>query len=214
MPSGLNGDSGQPTGVVVEADETITFFAAKPGHWLWPGRMLCGALHIAQIGLDETYLEVLPPLFRNTPALWRAAMRPRDPASHKYRNGAVLVASGPEFRTGAARLSAQGALHAGAGAVTLCGDPAALRIHAAHVSAIMLREAAGPAEFARLLDERFDSVVIGPAAGVDEPTEARLRALLSRPSPRRARCRCPHGSRGQTRDCPARWNAASRADTP
>ncbi len=169
---------------MIEADETITFFAAKPGHWLWPGRMLCGALHIAQIGLDETHLDSPPRLFRNSPALWRAAMRPRDPASHKYRNGAVLVASGPEFRTGAARLSAQGALHAGAGAVTICGDPAALRIHAAHVSAIMLGEAAGPADFARLLDEgRFDSVVVGPAAGVNEPTEARLRALLRAPSP-------------------------------
>lgn len=184
MPSGLNGDSGQATGPVVEADETITFFAAKPGHWLWPGRKLCGALHVAPIGLDETHLNVPPSLFRNTPALWRGSMRPRDPASHKYRNGAVLVASGPEFRTGAARLSAQAALHAGAGAVTLCGDEAALRIHAAHVSAIMLREAASPEAFATLLAEnRFDSVVIGPAAGVDECTEARVTALLARTLP-------------------------------
>ncbi|MCA3598520.1 MAG: NAD(P)H-hydrate dehydratase [Methylobacterium sp.] len=184
VPSGLNGDSGQPTGPVVEADETITFFAARPGHWLWPGRMLCGALQVAEIGLDHTHLDAAPRLFRNTPALWRKAISPRDPASHKYRNGAVLVASGPELRTGAARLSAQAALHAGAGAVTLSGDPAALRIHASQVTAIMLREAAGPSDFAGLLDEnRFDSVVIGPAAGVDEPTEARLRALLARPLP-------------------------------
>ncbi|MCU0820772.1 MAG: NAD(P)H-hydrate dehydratase [Beijerinckiaceae bacterium] len=184
IPSGLNGDSGQPTGTVVEADETITFFTRKPGHWLWPGRQLCGALHVADIGLSASHLDSPPRLFRNTPALWRGEIRPRDAASHKYRNGAVLVVSGPEFSTGAARLSAQGALHAGAGAVTLCGDPAALRVHAAHVSAIMLREAAGPAEFVHLLDEgRFDGVVIGPAAGVDEPTEARLRALLARPLP-------------------------------
>jgi ADP-dependent NAD(P)H-hydrate dehydratase / NAD(P)H-hydrate epimerase len=186
VPSGLHGDTGQPIGPCVQAHKTITFFRMKPGHLLWPGRGLCGDVTVADIGLkpDHAAQVIVPQLFRNTPALWCNSLPalPRD--IHKYLRGHCLVVSGPELQTGASRLAATAALNNGAGAVTIIGDRDALRIHAAHVTAIMLREAATPEAFAELLDEkRIGAVVIGPAAGVGAQTLARVLAVRRRSLP-------------------------------
>lgn len=120
------------------------------------------------------------PVSHNEPSLWAAHVPRRAAENHKYRNGPVLVVSGPALQTGAARLAATAALNAGSGAVTLCGDRDALLVHAAHVTAIMLREAPSAADFAALLASgRFRAVVVGPAAGLGPATLARIEALLA-----------------------------------
>lgn len=180
IPSGISGDCGQALGAAVQADVTVTFFRRKPGHLLWPGREHAGKVILADIGLTEADLAVPARLFHNEPALWRVSLPRPAPDAHKYRRGHVLVASGPALRTGASRLAAIAALNAGAGAVTLAADRAALLIHAAHVTAIMLAEAATPAQFAALLAAgRFGSLAIGPAAGIGAPTRRRIEAALA-----------------------------------
>jgi hydroxyethylthiazole kinase-like uncharacterized protein yjeF len=187
MPSGVNGDTGAPLGSVVQANLTVTFFRAKPGHWLWPGRGLRGQLIVADIGLTAEHLrlaKISPTIFQNAPGLWECTMPAPAPNAHKYDRGHCLVISGSELRTGASRLAARGALNAGAGAVTLAGDRDALRIHAAHVTAVMLRESASPAELNDLIaTTRFASAIIGPAAGVGDATRRKLEALLARSIP-------------------------------
>ncbi len=168
IPSGIQGDSGQDLGGAVKAERTVTFFHPKPGHWLWPGRGHCGQLVMADIGLKPRHLEAAakPAIFENTPGLWGPACPTHRRDGHKYDRGHCLVLSGGEFQTGAARLAAMAALNAGAGAVTLAGTPAALRVHAAHVSAIMLRPLDDMASFTALASsERFSALVIGPAGG-------------------------------------------------
>lgn len=103
----------------------------------------------------------------NAPALWRHMLIDQAPDAHKYQHGSVLVWSGPPLATGAARLAATAALRAGAGLVTLAGETAALMVHAAHVTAIMLKRADSPAGLATLLeDSRYNAVILGPAIGV------------------------------------------------
>lgn len=92
-------------------------------------------------------------------------LREPDADAHKYSRGHAVIHSGPALHTGASRLSAQAALAVGAGLVTLCGDRAALTEHAAHVTAIMLRE--GNVDEA-LKDPRVNSCAIGPGAGQGE----------------------------------------------
>ncbi len=120
-------------------------------------------------------------LLVNTPALWRAALMGQASAeAHKYQRGSVLVWSGPPLATGAARLAATAALRAGAGVVTLTGAAAALRVHAAHVTAIMLKPANGPAGLTALLDDpRHTAVVLGPAMGVGGLTRALVAAAMT-----------------------------------
>jgi NAD(P)H-hydrate epimerase len=62
-------------------------------------------------------------------------------------------------------------LRIGAGLVTIAGTAAALDVHAAHVTAIMLRECDSGAALAEILsDRRFRAVVIGPGLAPEEAT--------------------------------------------
>lgn len=160
IASGVDADSGEAPGAAIHATETVSFHAAKPGHLLLPGRLHTGALTVADIGLpapDE------PSLWVNGPGLWQLP-RPA-PDTHKYTRGGALVWSGPALATGASRLSAQAALRAGAGAVTLAGPRDALLVHAAHVTAVMLAEADAQG-FAHLLSgPKLRAACVGPGAG-------------------------------------------------
>src|SRR5206468_6839717 len=120
LPSGINGTSAAVMGGAVRATETVTFFRKKPAHLLLPGRMHCGHVRVADIGIDAQVLdEIGPQIFENDPDFWGAAFPVPRIDGHKYARGHVLAVSGDAAATGAARLAARGALRAGAGLVTL-----------------------------------------------------------------------------------------------
>ncbi len=54
LPSGINGTSGALMGLAVDAARTVTFFRKKPGHVLLPGRLRCGTISVADIGIPES----------------------------------------------------------------------------------------------------------------------------------------------------------------
>jgi len=179
VPSGLQGDAGKPAGEsCVKADATVTFFRKKPAHVLMPGRALCGALVVADIGIPEAALATIRPLiFENGPSLWRYPWP--DPLAHKYARGHCVVVSGPAHATGAARLAARAALRAGAGLVSVASPPDAVATNAASLTAIMVKPFGGGADIASLLkDKRFNAVVAGPGCGVGERTRELVAAIL------------------------------------
>ncbi len=110
---------------------------------------------------------------------------------HKYARGHAVVVSGDIAATGAARLSARGALRAGAGLVTLASPRDALAVNAAALTAVMVRAVDTVVEFAELLDDkRLNACVIGPGAGVGERTRDFVHTALSAKTQSGARCRC------------------------
>ncbi len=180
IPSGIDGDTGAIKGAAIRAHDTVTFFRAKPGHCLLPGRTFCGRIHVADIGIPQTVLDDICPRFcHNTPALWLPDFPSPDIATHKHRRGHTMVVSGGPLNTGAARLAAQGALRAGSGLVTVLAVHDAAMINAMHLTAIMVRAYEDMEELAEIARARALALVIGPAAGISERTKANVLALLS-----------------------------------
>ena len=127
VPSGVDADTGQIWGAAVRCTHTVTFQAAKPGLYLYPGRELAGEIHLADIGLPP-----LPLDHPHGPHPWRltasfaGALLPQRPAwGHKGTFGHVLVAGGKSGMGGAVLLAALGALKTGSGLVS-AAVPAAL----------------------------------------------------------------------------------------
>ncbi len=181
LPSGVNGTSAAVMGIAVRATETVTFFRKKPAHVLLPGRIHCGRVRVADIGIDAKVLdEIRPQAFENTPQYWRKSFPVPRIDGHKYARGHVLVVSGGIDATGAARMSARGSLRAGAGLVTMASPRDALAVNATALTAVMVRAVDTPVEFAeQLSDKRFNTVVIGPGAGVGERTRDFVHTALS-----------------------------------
>ena len=140
LPSGVNGTTGAVMGAAVNASHTVTFFRRKVGHMLLPGRLHCGVIQVADIGIAARVLETIKPTaYANRPELWGGALpRPRA-AGHKYSRGHAVVVSGGVSATGAARLAARGALRAGAGLTTIASPREALAVNAAGSLAVMVR---------------------------------------------------------------------------
>jgi ADP-dependent NAD(P)H-hydrate dehydratase / NAD(P)H-hydrate epimerase len=184
VPSGLDGATGRVRGVAVEASASVTFFRLKPGHLLEPGRSLCGAIRLADIGIPASVLpRIGPQAFVNAPVLWRGALPRPDAMSHKYSRGAALVLSGPEHQTGAARLAARMALRAGAGLVAVASPLDAVAVNAAHLTAVMVAPFSGAGGFEALLaDERRRAIALGPGAGVGSDLRKLVAAALTRPA--------------------------------
>jgi ADP-dependent NAD(P)H-hydrate dehydratase / NAD(P)H-hydrate epimerase len=181
LPSGVNGTTGAVMGVAINATETMTFFRRKPGHLLMPGRMHCGRVRVADIGIAPGVLsEIQPQTFENTPQFWRASFPVPRIDGHKYARGHAIVVSGDIAATGAARMSARGALRAGAGLVTLASPRDALIVNAAALTAVMVRAIDTVIEFAELFaDKRFNACVIGPGAGLGARTRDFVATALS-----------------------------------
>ena len=178
VPSGVVGDTGEDLGAVA-AVVTITFFRKKPGHLLTPGKFLCGEVVVASIGItDDVLTQVIPQTFENAPACWAHALPRLQQSGNKYTRGHALI-SGGYPQTGAARLAARAAARIGAGLITIAVPEIALPIYASALTSIMVHPLSAHEDFNHLLDDpRFSAVLIGPGAGINEQTRARVLAML------------------------------------
>ena len=181
LPSGVNGTTAAVMGLAVKAKETVTFFRRKLGHALLPGRLHCGTVRIADIGIAPAVLDQLRPrAWSNAPGLWRESFPLPRVDGHKYARGHAVVVSGGIASTGAARLAARGALRAGAGLVTIASPREALAVNAAANLAVMVRAVDGADELSEFLrDRRRNAVVLGPGGGVGRAMRELVLAALA-----------------------------------
>ena len=181
LPSGVNGTTGAVMGAAIKAARTVTFFRRKTGHLLLPGRLHCGTIQVADIGIPAAVLGTIKPsAFANRPALWSRSFPVPRVGGHKYLRGHAVVVSGALSTTGAARLAARGALRAGAGLVTIASPREALSVNAAASLAVMVRPVDGAAELtAFMADKRRNALVLGPGGGVGPAMREQVAAALA-----------------------------------
>ena len=123
IASGVSADTGAVLGCAIQADETVTFQCAKPGHFIYPGRQMTGKLTVKEIGTCECFDIVdIGRMF----AVDVLTLPKRNSDTHKGSFGKLAVVAGSQGFSGAGLLCVSAALRAGAGLVT-AGIPASLQ---------------------------------------------------------------------------------------
>jgi hydroxyethylthiazole kinase-like uncharacterized protein yjeF len=117
IASGVDASTGEVEGLAVEADRTVSFHAAKLGHWIAPGKEHRGELRVAEIGIPPGAPAQAPGGLIGDAVLELAPRRAAG--STKFTSGQVLVAGGSRGLTGSVCLAASAAIRAGAGYATV-----------------------------------------------------------------------------------------------
>jgi NAD(P)H-hydrate epimerase len=115
IPTGIETTSGSCYTEAIQATMTVTFFRARTGHYLLPGREHRGELFVKDLGLPD---DLLPPIAThlNHPSLWNDSLKTPQPSDHKYdRSPCLIIATG--CMPGAIRLASLAARRGGAGLV-------------------------------------------------------------------------------------------------
>ncbi|MFQ5586898.1 MAG: NAD(P)H-hydrate dehydratase, partial [Thermodesulfobacteriota bacterium] len=188
VPSGLDASTGRVLGHCVNADATATMALPKIGLVTHPGADYAGEIEVVDIGMPRelTDDESIPWNLADS-AMLRSMVKERARNAHKGSCGHILVLAGSPGKTGAAFMTAMGALRSGAGLVTV-GVPESLNgILESKTTEVMT--APLPETPARTLGENAygavmelmkgkGAVVIGPGLGVNSEVRGLVLRLI------------------------------------
>ncbi|MCC6801512.1 MAG: NAD(P)H-hydrate dehydratase [Anaerolineae bacterium] len=186
-PSGLDCDTGKLDKNALNADETVTFIAAKPGLFTFPGAAAVGALTITSAGvpgstegLKEAQHSVVDP------ASVRALLPARPADGNKGTFGKVLILGGSANYVGAPGMAARAAYRSGVGLVAV-GAPeptvAALAGHLLETIWLLFPHEMGAlsadaAPYVREEAAKYSALLVGPGWGREKTTRELLLKLL------------------------------------
>lgn len=189
LPSGVEADTGRVEGVAVQADLTVTLEYPKLGLLLYPGREHVGELVVRPVGYPEALKQEFESGLEWVDDEFVRGRLPRRRAySHKGDYGRVLIVAGSRGLSGAALLTGDAALRAGAGLVYL-GYPESLSpvIEGRLLEAVKfplpeeggaLAEAAAPEIEDIIKNRRMDVVALGPGLSQRAGVKRLIRKLL------------------------------------
>jgi len=186
IPSGVNADTGAVMGCAVKADWTVTFASPKLGLVLHPGAGLAGEIIVADINVPDSLLDK-ETFTLVTASFVRNILPDRPVDAHKGSVGRVLIVAGSPGMTGAAMLTAESALTAGAGLVYLAVPESicpALEAKMMEVIIVPLPEEKKgiiSPEAAEIIIEKAghcDALAIGPGLDTGDVTSVLLNKLV------------------------------------
>lgn len=121
VPAGVDATSGQISEGTLSYDYTVTFGAIKQGLLLYPGKAIGGTVIVAPLGAPwQQVLINRDSTITIDSDLAKTLINYRVPMAHKGVNGNTLIVGGSSDMVGAPMLTAEAAVHSGAGKVTLC----------------------------------------------------------------------------------------------
>ncbi len=181
VPSGLDALTGAVPGECATAHITVTLALAKTGLLTYPGASCVGRVVLDGIGMPPALIQSSGiKAHLTTPDDVRAALPVRRPDAHKGDFGRVLIVAGSLGMSGAASLSAMGALRSGAGLVHL-SVPAAIAGEVSARHAEVMTHPAAPENLPDILDmaTTCQAVVVGPGMSCCERTSAIVDAMIA-----------------------------------
>ncbi|HUN25900.1 MAG TPA: NAD(P)H-hydrate dehydratase [Steroidobacteraceae bacterium] len=183
VPSGLDSDTGEPLGVAVRAECTVTFVGLKTGLFIGSGPEHAGAVFFDDLEVPVPATpQFSPRLERIVEAEVTAALPRRARAAHKGDFGRALIVGGGLGMPGAVRLAGEAALRVGAGLVTVATAPENMVAVVAGRPELICLPLADPSVLTEAL-ERADVVAIGPGLGRSDWAVRALAAVLACPKP-------------------------------
>ncbi|HZA58520.1 MAG TPA: NAD(P)H-hydrate dehydratase [Solirubrobacterales bacterium] len=188
IASGVDASSGEAQGVAVAADVTITFHAAKVGHWIAPGKTHTGRLEVAPIGIPDRATADTEAAAGLIDPQVLSLLPGRRAGSTKFSSGQVAIVGGSRGLTGAVCLAARAAIRSGAGYATVAVPAELEQIFEVKLTEVMsvgcasregrLRRAAS--EQIMEATARAAAVILGPGIGRDDGTRDLVRDLAKR----------------------------------
>lgn len=184
IPSGIDADTGKICGRAIRADLTATFALPKIGHAVQPGAALSGILEIVDIGIPAPLLRKAGDAHLLIDADEAEELLPGRPVmGHKGTFGHLLVVAGSTGKTGAAAMTAEGALRIGSGLVTLACPAAVQEVLAVKLTEAMTAPLSGEsgdwAGDVEALLQGKNALALGPGLGEQEDIRALVRHLVA-----------------------------------
>ena len=182
LPSGMNADTGEALGAMVQADLTVTMGFPKVGMAAGAAAEGLGSLTSVPIGLPLEFSNAIPDACPDLQWISKEDVRRilprRERISHKGTYGRALLMGGSMRYPGAIALATEGAIRSGAGLVQV----ATVESAAAALIARIPEAIVGSPLSADFPLEGMDSILVGPGLG-REPEARRLVARLLRETP-------------------------------
>ncbi|WP_323959085.1 NAD(P)H-hydrate epimerase [Arthrobacter sp. JZ12] len=170
VPSGVNADTGEVSGQVLEADVTVTFGALKTGLVAGAGARAAGRVVPIDIGLNETL--PTPDAYVLEPEDLRSLYAVPRPSDHKYSRGVLGIAAGSAMYPGAAVLVTGAALGTGVGMIRFLGPQAVTSlINTVHPEAVCSQDSVG--------ESHVQAWLVGPGATEDEGQHQRAHDAIA-----------------------------------
>ena len=124
IPSGLQANTGQVCGCVVNAEMTMTYIGTKQGLLTGQARNYVGELHFDDLGVtDEMFQRLGTDQYIIAEEYILTLLAPRAPCTHKGSFGHALLVGGAEGMSGAIRLAGEAGLRSGCGLMTIATHP-------------------------------------------------------------------------------------------
>jgi ADP-dependent NAD(P)H-hydrate dehydratase / NAD(P)H-hydrate epimerase len=175
VPSGIGGN-----GEVVEADVTVAMGAEKLSTALGDPEVV-GRVEVADIGIPVEGVSVA--MIENEDAA--LSLPHREPEAHKRSVGSVAIVAGSSAITGAAALTARGAIRGGTGYATLGSTHEAVAVARELCPELLTVEVEGDVVGPDALDDlaevvgRAGALAVGPGLGVGKRQTAFVERVLA-----------------------------------
>ena len=183
IPSGLDSDTGAVWGAAIAAERTLSFIGLKLGFYLGEGPNYTGIVLFDDLDLPAGASDFVPPSALRIHEDFVAQLLPRRRrTAHKGQQGSVLVIGGGLGMAGAARMSGEAALRAGAGLVTVACWPDNVASITASRPELMCHGVAEASDLKSMI-ERADVLAIGPGLGQSDWSRALLDITLQSDKP-------------------------------